>query len=186
MSKKCKELDWYLQLCEKSFADDTKLGVSVTCCLCCHSVTPQQDGKFHRENFFFLWNSKKGKCQVLHLGRNNFHAPGKTVGSLSAEKDRGELVYNQADYKPAKCSYDKADSWIPLGKADRWSRDVISALCSALVRHVWSAVSRAEAQKHWKAWNSTAMREAEKEQIVQSGEEKAFVTERGHLSGVCK
>lgn len=44
---------------------------------------------------------------------NNLCAPGRTVGSSSAEKDLSELVYNRADYKPTKLSYDKAASWIP-------------------------------------------------------------------------
>ena len=134
----------------------------------------------------FLWSSKKGKCQVLHLGRNNLHAPGRTGGSSSAEKGLGELVYSQADYKPAVCCYGIAASWIPLEEADRGSRDMISALYSALVRLIWSVVSSGEEQKHWKAWSTFPMREAEKEQIVQSGQEKAFITERGHLTGVCQ
>lgn len=185
MSKKHKELDWYLHLCEKSFAGYTKLGRVSESPAACVAIQWHHN---RMANFMgrVLVKFKKVKCQVLHLGRNNIHAPGRTVGSSSSEKDLGELVYSQADYKPAMCSYGKAAPWIPLKGVDSGSKDVISALCSALVRHIWSAVLSAEAQKHLKAWSTFPMRETEKEQIVQSGQEKAFSTERGHLTGVCQ
>jgi len=74
------------------FADDTKLGgvADNTGRLCCHSVRPGRLESWAERN---LRKFNKGKCRVLHLGRNNpmhqYRLRADLLGSSSVE----DLVY---------------------------------------------------------------------------------------------
>ncbi|GAB0183476.1 mitochondrial enolase superfamily member 1 [Grus japonensis] len=83
----------------------------------------------------------KGKCRVLHLGRNNpkhqYRLGVDLLGSSSAEKDLGVLVGNKLSMSQ-QCSLVATKANVFLGciqksVASRW-REVILPLYSALVR----------------------------------------------------
>ncbi|PKU36058.1 hypothetical protein llap_13637 [Limosa lapponica baueri] len=91
----------------------------------------------------------KGKCRVLHLGRDN---PGTTlqVGadllqSSSAERDLEVLVDNRIDHEPAMCPCGQQGQWHPGVHQEECGRQVEAItslpLCPAMVMlHLESCV----------------------------------------------
>jgi len=58
----------------------------------------------------------KGKCRVLHLGRNNpmhqYRLGADLLGSSSAERNLEVLVDDQVDHKPAVCPCFQEGQWV--------------------------------------------------------------------------
>jgi len=86
----------------------------------------------------------KLKCQVLPLGRNNLRhqymlgASGKQL----CRKEPGDPGGHQAEHEPATGLSASHLDCIQRSIAGG-SRKVVLSLCSALVRHIWSAGSSA-------------------------------------------
>ncbi|XP_068784959.1 RNA-directed DNA polymerase from mobile element jockey isoform X3 [Struthio camelus] len=122
------------------FADDTKLGGVADTPEDCAAI--QRDlGRLERWAERNLLKFNKGKCKVLHLGRNNpmhqYRLGVDLLGSSSAEKDLGVLVDNKLTMsQPCALVAKKANGilgCIRQSDASR-SREVILPLSSALGR----------------------------------------------------
>ncbi|GAB0185691.1 mitochondrial enolase superfamily member 1 [Grus japonensis] len=122
------------------FADDTKLGGVADTPEGCAAIQRDLDRleSWVERN---LMKFNKGKCRILHLGRNNskhqYRLEVDLLGSSSVENDLGVLVYKKLSMSQQCALVAKAANGI-LGcikksVASR-SREVILPLCSALVR----------------------------------------------------
>ncbi|KAJ7408868.1 rna-directed dna polymerase from mobile element jockey-like [Pitangus sulphuratus] len=102
-----------------------------------------------------LWAEKsclrfnKGKCRVLHLGRNKARHQANLLESSSVEKDLGVLADNKLP-RSQLCALvaKKANGilWAIRKSIASSSKEVILPLCSALV--IWSSVSRSGLLRH--------------------------------------
>jgi len=92
------DLDEELGCTLSKFADDTKLGGVVDTPESCAAIQHNLDrlGSWADRN---LMRFNKGKCRVLHLGRNNpmhkYRLGVDPLDSSSAERDLGVLVDNR-------------------------------------------------------------------------------------------
>jgi len=89
------------------FGDDTKLGgVADTpeVCAAIQQDLDRLDSSVERD----LMKFNKGKCRVLHLGRNNpmhqYRLGADLLQSSSVERDPGTAGGRQVDHEPAMCS----------------------------------------------------------------------------------
>ncbi|GAB0204001.1 mitochondrial enolase superfamily member 1 [Grus japonensis] len=98
------------------FADDTKLGGVAD--MAEGGAAIQRDlnrlDKWADRN---LMKFNKGKCKVLHLGRNNplhkYMLVATHLESSFSEKDLGGPGGHQVEQEPAMCSCDKEGKWYP-------------------------------------------------------------------------
>ncbi|GAB0179831.1 mitochondrial enolase superfamily member 1 [Grus japonensis] len=122
------------------FTDGTKLGVVANTPEGCAAIQRDLD-RLESWAETNLMKSNKGKCRVLHLGRNNpkhqYRLGVDLLGSSTAEKDLGVLVDKKLTMsQPCALVAKKASGilgCIQKSVASR-SREVILPLCSALVR----------------------------------------------------
>ncbi|KAK4831729.1 hypothetical protein QYF61_018859 [Mycteria americana] len=112
---------------------------------------------FKRDQNTKLMKLKNGKCEVLHLQRNKpVHQCGLGANCLEsscAEKGLGVLVHIKVTVSQQRALAGKKASSL-LG-CIRWSvasrsREAILPLYSAMVGHIWSAVSSAELPQEYK------------------------------------
>ncbi|KAJ7406636.1 rna-directed dna polymerase from mobile element jockey-like [Pitangus sulphuratus] len=103
----------------------------------------------------------KGKCRVLHLERNNPRQQpslwADLLGSSSAEKDLGVPVDNNLSMNQQYALEAKANGILGCLRKSIVSRlrEVILPLYSALVRHIWSAMSSSgllSTRETWSFW----------------------------------
>ena len=98
------------------FADDTKLGEAADKPEGCAAI--QQDlERLERWAQRNLMKFNKGKCRVLHLGRNNpmhqYRLGADLLESSSVEKGPGCPGGRQVDHEPAVCPGCQESQWDP-------------------------------------------------------------------------
>jgi len=134
------DLDEGTECTLRKFADDTKLGGVNDTLEGCAAIQHDLDRleSWVQRN---LMKFNKGKCSVLHLGRNNlmhqYRLGADLLESRSVERDLGVLVDNRLTMSQ-QCSLAAKKASGILGCIKRSvasrSREVLLPLCSALVK----------------------------------------------------
>ena len=134
------DLDEVLECTLRKFADDTKLGGVVHTLAGCAAIQYDLDRleSWVERN---LMKFNKGKCWVLHLGRNNlmhqYRLGVDLLESSSVERDLGVLVHDRLTMsQQCALAAKKANgilACITRSVASRWS-EVLLPLYTALVR----------------------------------------------------